>query len=167
MDSETNKTKEKLIRDLRRKSISDKLVLLQALESKHILVSSVTKRYYQSIIKDLDFEAVSKFIISEIYKEFIFLVEIDRLSNEEKTIKLEELGKSNSDDKYNSILLSYITDSNDYIKEGAIYGLSYHMSDEIVYNRMKEALNDEFISPLIKEIIRETIQTEDEIRNGK
>ena len=166
MDSE-NKTKEKLIRDLRRKSLSDKLVLLQALESKQISVSSVTKKYYQSIIKDLDFETISKFIIDEIYKEFTFLVQIDKLSNEEKTFKLEELGKSNNDDKYNSILLSYMTDSNDYIKEGAIYGLSYHMSDEIVYNRMKETLNDEFISPLIKEIIRETIQTEDEIRNGR
>ncbi len=77
MEFEEETTKVKLIRDLRKKSISDKLVLLQALESKENLVISVTRKYYESIIKDVNFETISKFIIDEIYKEFIFLVGID------------------------------------------------------------------------------------------
>lgn len=163
MDSE--KDMEKLLKQLRRMSIEEKLLWFQVLETEQPLGYAI--KQYVSKYMEVNTQLID-LLNKELFEELSLVSNLNKLSPGKLSMDLEELGKITSDDKYNSLLICFlISYPDDCVKEGAIYGLSYHMSDEIVYNRMKEALNNEFISPLIKEIIRETIQTEDEIRNGK
>ena len=163
MDSEKNM--EKLLKQLRRMSIEEKLLWFQVLKNDEPL-GCVLKQYLSKYM-EVNTQIID-LLNKELFEELSLVSNLNKLSPVKLSMDLEELGKITSDDKYNSLLISFLTSyPDDCVKEGAIYGLSYHMNDEIVYNRMKETLNNEFISPLIKEIIRETIQTEDEIRNGK
>ena len=163
MDSEKNM--EKLLKQLRRMSIEEKLLWFQVLKNEGPL-GCVLKQYLSKYM-EVNTQMID-LLNKELFEELSLVSNLNKLSPGKLSMDLEELGKITSDDKYNSLLISFLTSyPDDCVKEGAIYGLSYHMNDEIVYHRMKEMLNDEFISPLIKEIIRETIQTEDEIRNGK
>lgn len=159
---------EKLLKELRKKSMDEKLLMFKSLvEYKNSLkIKEMIKSKIQN--KEITCEKAIEILSATLYHEFELLTELEYLDCGKLTHELENIGKTHNDDKYNSLLIFFLQNhSDDTVKEGAIYGLSYHMDNEIVYHRMKEALNDEFLSPLIKEIIRETIQTEDEIRNGK
>lgn len=163
MDSEKNM--EKLLKQLRRMSIEEKLLWFQVL--KNDLPLGFVLKQYLSKYMEVNTQIID-LLNKELFEELSLVSNLNKLSPGKLSMDLEELGKITSDDKYNSLLICFLTSyPDDCVKEGAIYGLSYHMDNEIVYHRMKETLNDEFISPLIKEIILETIQTEDEIRNGK
>lgn len=163
MDSE--KDMKKLLKQLRRMSIEEKLLWFQVLKNE--LPLGYALKQYLSKYMEVNTQIID-LLNKELFEELSLVSNLNKLSPGKLSMDLEELGKITSDDKYNSLLICFLTSyPDDYVKEGAIYGLSYHMNDQIVYHRMKEMLDDEFISPLIKEIIRETIQTEDEIRNGK
>lgn len=160
-----NKDIEKLLKQLRRMSFEEKLLWFQVLKN-DLPLGCVLKQYLSKYI-EVNTQIID-LLNKELFEELSLISNLNKLSPGKLSMDLEELGKTTNDDKYNSLLIYFLTSyPYDCVKEGAIYGLSYHMSDEIVYNRMKEALNDEFVSPLIKEIIRETIRTEDKIRNGK
>ena len=165
---EFEKNMQILLKQLRKMSIEEKLLWFQISISKNEdpLGFSILKQYLSKFIEvnNQTFDLLNK----ELFEELSLVSNLNKLSPGKLSMDLEELGKITSDDKYNSLLICFLTSyPDDCVKEGAIYGLSYHMDNEIVYHRMKEALSNEFISPLIKEIIRETIQTEDEIRYGK
>jgi hypothetical protein len=163
MDSEKNM--EKLLKQLRRMSIEEKLLWFQVLKTEPPVGNAI--KQYLSKYMEVNTQIID-LLNKELFEELSLVLNLSKLSPGKLSMDLEELGKITSDDKYNSLLICFLTSySDDCVKEGAIYGLSYHMNDQIVYHRMKEMSDDEFISPLIKEIIRETIQTEDEIRNGK
>ena len=160
-----NKDIEKLLKQLRRMSFEEKLLWFQVLKN-DLPLGCALKQYLSKYI-EVNTQIID-LLNKELFEELSLISNLNKLSPGKLSMDLEELGKITSDDKYNSLLICFLTSyPDDCVKEGAIYGLSYHIDNEIVYNRMKEALNDEFISPLIKEIIRETIRTEDEIRNGK
>lgn len=160
---------EKLLKQMRKMNMENKFIWFQAITSERRSSQFVEfKNYISSLVKTLSFEQIHEGLSKELFTEFSFFHSLGKLNEVNQSEKLEELGKITTDDEHDSLLIYFLQNSSsDLVKEGAIYGLAYHMDNEIVYNRMKEALSNEFISPLIKEIIRDTLQIEDEIRNGK
>lgn len=164
MDFE-DKDLEKLLNQLQKMSIEEKILFFRN------LFDLVEDKTFQEYILSFGIKNYSETIVElkrVLASEFLMVKFLEELDISELTFQLELLGKITNDDSRNSILLFFLHKyPNDVVKEGAILGLSHHMNNEIVYHRMKEALNNEFLSPLIKEIISEQVKVEEQIGNSK